>query len=90
MVGSFLGHGPWEGWNGQWLTLVRHGEGFELQEVTVSSTRDDKPVCGDVGFTVDTPVAALGGCFFAASRPSRRDAWSPLLTTESFLVLENG
>ena len=61
VVDSFLGHGPWEGWNGQWLTLVRGGEGFELQEVTVSSTRDDKPVCGDVGFIVDTPVAALGG-----------------------------
>lgn len=60
MAGQFLGDGPWANWSGQWLALVARDGGFELQVVTVNVTRDEKPICGDRGFTVHAPPADPG------------------------------
>jgi hypothetical protein len=57
IVGSFLGNGPWENWNGQWLALVERDGGFELRHVTIITSRDEKPICGDIGFTVNASPA---------------------------------
>lgn len=57
MVGSFLGNGPWEGWNDQWLALLGRNGRFELREVTVNVTREEKPICGDRGFIANAPPA---------------------------------
>ena len=56
-VGHFLGNGPWANWSGQWLALLERDGGFELREVTVSSTSNEKPVCGDMGLIVNAPPA---------------------------------
>jgi hypothetical protein len=52
MTGSFLGDGPWARASGRWLLLAERDDGFELREVVATSTRV-KPVCGDVGFSVE-------------------------------------
>ncbi|MBH0177717.1 MAG: hypothetical protein HP491_07570 [Nitrospira sp.] len=53
MVDDFLGNGPWANWSGQWLALLERDGGFEIREVTVSSTPDENPICGDKGFIVN-------------------------------------
>jgi hypothetical protein len=60
MVSYFLGSGPWASWSGQWLALLERDGGFELREVTATSSRDEKPICGDIGFNVDASPAAPG------------------------------
>ena len=57
MVSYFLGNGPWASWSGQWLALLERDGGFELREVSVTSSRDEKPICGDIGFKVDASPA---------------------------------
>jgi hypothetical protein len=78
MVGHFLGNGPWASWSGQWLTLLeRDGrfelrESFELRLVTVSSMRDQNPICGDKGFVVEAEPAEPGDLLlrgFVALKP---------------------
>lgn len=54
MVGYFLGDGPWASWNGQWMALSYRNGGFELEKVTVTSTRDEKAICADFGFSIKT------------------------------------
>jgi hypothetical protein len=60
MVGYFLGDGPWADWSGQWLALQERDGGFELREVTVSSKRNENPICGDKGFIVGATSADPG------------------------------
>lgn len=57
MVNTFLGNGPWANWSGQWLALQERDGGFELREVTVTSARDENPICGDKGFIVNATSA---------------------------------
>ena len=59
LVGQFLGNGPWARAGGRWLMLLERDGHFELRETVVSSTRI-KPVCGDVGFTVNAADAEPG------------------------------
>lgn len=60
-IGYFEGDGPWASWNGQWMALLYRNGGFEIGEVSVTSTRDEKSFCGGSGFAVESSDSAAVG-----------------------------